>query len=1239
MNTNSFCKTQLLSDSPAEEDAFGSHKNVAITIAKLINEEDGGKSIALTGSWGSGKSTVVDMLKKELDSSIGLFVFDAWAHEGDPLRRTFLEQLIDFLTEKEWINSEKWEQEKLILSHKYLKQTIESTPVLTDVGKTFAALAILVPLGYVMLSLFGKENIPFYMPHIGFILAISPLIFLVLSLIKIHLINLKNDENEKNDELFSLIINHSKNTEISGTITTPDPTSIEFQSFFRKLLKDASLNDKSRKLLIVIDNLDRIDAKDALSIWATMRTFFDLNSMNDDDSLSRLWLILPFDPIALNRLWHFDGDKGTNEEQNTNNKQNANEKQNTNESLAQSFIDKSFQINFSVAPPVFSAWKDFMLKLLAEAFPDHETNDFYTIYRLFRLRALTDKKFPTPRNLKLFINQIGALHRQWCGEIPLSIQALYVILKRNDFDFKNDLIKDDILEVNEISLISPDYQKYLAALHFNVPVEESLQILMAPPIENALNEGNVDAIKELCNYPGFTQVCEHVIEDQCFDWSESESRTILIAANTLSAIENHNDPSWIHIWNLLHKATMNITFIETLDENVGNGFVQLIKHKKDTDFVKSVVEIIAESIQSFEPDEQIIESVSIENWIKGVYPVLTELLNNNYQNVIDEYFCIDCSASNYIEIIKHLANNSEWYDIQPYFRTKAVTSEVVAELVKISSEGTFDCIHSKIVEIMLRIEQDWQWLDLIGVLNGRLQGSNNLQPSEIKSSLNTLLHLERQGESDAKTNLVNLATHGHLLHHLHQINAANDWETFGFLLVPLIQTIPDGQITQHIGNSQSGLAAFNAILKTPANYSDVVNKFAQLVVKMSFMRDFVKLSDEYPSISAFTNEVIKTISKRPDAHELLPPARIISSYTMLTQALSDESFSDLIRQSIQENSLVTSLMSNNFDVNISRIYSITLQVLSQNNNDRHNFVDFLIKGFRSIKRETWESELINEGELIDLLIYVVKSGHKLNLTTNFQNALLNNSQHIIENDVELHYSEEQWKNVYGALDDHAKITLMKDLLDKIIESDLSVDAVLEIYGQLLKDENLLVEAADRLIRVGFKRFIEKKNVNELIWLNEVISDYPQILNTCGKSIKINFERQIVNMWDVELNDEIKEILETIITKLGINNQFSVELNSKAISLIDLNKFDEAKIILDKATKINPQFAEAWNNRGEIYHKLENNDEALISFDETIKINPNYAIAWHNKGKVLTDLGRNDEAEQASKKAQELDEQL
>ena len=135
MDKNSFCTTRLLSDSPAQIDAFGSHERVAKAIAQLMRNDSGGKSIALTGSWGSGKSTVVEMVKTGADPDTEVFVFDAWAHEGDPLRRTFLEQLIDFFTAKEWIKGGEWKEDKLKLSRKFRTQTVTSTPILTNVGK------------------------------------------------------------------------------------------------------------------------------------------------------------------------------------------------------------------------------------------------------------------------------------------------------------------------------------------------------------------------------------------------------------------------------------------------------------------------------------------------------------------------------------------------------------------------------------------------------------------------------------------------------------------------------------------------------------------------------------------------------------------------------------------------------------------------------------------------------------------------------------------------------------------------------------------------------------------------------------------------------------------------------------------------------------------------------------------------------------------------------------------------
>ncbi|MYH40389.1 MAG: hypothetical protein F4150_01075, partial [Chloroflexi bacterium] len=99
------CPTRTIDDAPADEDAFGAYEAKAAAIHGLITGERGGRTIGLEGRWGSGKSTIVGLLERRLTGPDSLvFVFDAWAHEGDPLRRSFLQKQIGRLYEGRWID-------------------------------------------------------------------------------------------------------------------------------------------------------------------------------------------------------------------------------------------------------------------------------------------------------------------------------------------------------------------------------------------------------------------------------------------------------------------------------------------------------------------------------------------------------------------------------------------------------------------------------------------------------------------------------------------------------------------------------------------------------------------------------------------------------------------------------------------------------------------------------------------------------------------------------------------------------------------------------------------------------------------------------------------------------------------------------------------------------------------------------------------------------------------------------
>ena len=151
------CSTKLISDLPATEDAFGPHEQVARTLAELIQSpSEGGKTIALEGGWGSGKSTVVTLLKRKLENNdkVAVSVFDAWAHQGDPLRRTFLETLLDSL--RDWLpDQEKWAERRREISGRLRVSETKETPRLTGLGVAFAVALTAVPVGVVIAGLAG----------------------------------------------------------------------------------------------------------------------------------------------------------------------------------------------------------------------------------------------------------------------------------------------------------------------------------------------------------------------------------------------------------------------------------------------------------------------------------------------------------------------------------------------------------------------------------------------------------------------------------------------------------------------------------------------------------------------------------------------------------------------------------------------------------------------------------------------------------------------------------------------------------------------------------------------------------------------------------------------------------------------------------------------------------------------------------------------------------------------------
>jgi len=242
---------------------------------------------------------------KTLGDEVALFTFDAWTHQGDPLRRMFIERLVLFGRARRWVGDDDFAEELDELSAKKESIRTETRSRPTTLGLIGAATLALLPLG---LSLLDSESQR--VRTLGFIMAVLPFGILLAAAIRIGL-----DKSAITDRKSSASEEGPRGSlgDVAGVIATQkfdevvrhesvasrDPTSREFEDLFREVCSKSMAGHENRRLVVVLDNLDRVDPQEALALWSTMRTFTGLSG----PGLDGVWLIAPLDPEALERLW------------------------------------------------------------------------------------------------------------------------------------------------------------------------------------------------------------------------------------------------------------------------------------------------------------------------------------------------------------------------------------------------------------------------------------------------------------------------------------------------------------------------------------------------------------------------------------------------------------------------------------------------------------------------------------------------------------------------------------------------------------------------------------------------------------------------------------------------------------------------------------------------------------------------------------------------------------------------
>lgn len=508
---------------PVDQDALHSHERIADTLNKIIHSNNGGTTIGLEGEWGSGKSTIIKILCKKFNRKQGtyFFSFDAWVHQGDPLRRAFLEALISKATNEGWFHPDgeptkesqalvaEWLDEKDGLSKRKRSYTKEVEPEITWFSRFLLTSFLFVPVGSSIAL--GALNSTKFSPHfswaafgfaeamivLGGLLVLLPVVILLLGLIF-------SDQKKA----WSIFLQKSHVSESSTTTESLDTSTIEFQDLFSKLMSNLLKDKPERKntpdrLVIVLDNLDRLPASEAADVWPVLRSFIDNPGFVDTRWFERLWVIVPYARDALMSSEQLAGHDNMPPQVIAAGAE-LGKAAPAPAPVNPYFLDKVFQITLHVPPPVPSNWRAYLNKLLEQAFANGCTeNDAHTIYLLF-VRHFGFVAPPGPREIKNIVNSMVTTAMQWLPTIPLTHQAYFAVLKRGGAarNLRADLQKDRI-ELHA-DLLGEQVANSLVALEYGVPVDVASQILFEPVLKTilAMNGDGMELAKRYAN-PGF----------------------------------------------------------------------------------------------------------------------------------------------------------------------------------------------------------------------------------------------------------------------------------------------------------------------------------------------------------------------------------------------------------------------------------------------------------------------------------------------------------------------------------------------------------------------------------------------------------------------------------------------------------------------------------------------------------------------------------------------------------------
>lgn len=250
---------EFLPDTPIQAEEkdklfFGYHQ-IASALGKIIKNAPAPFTIGLFGKWGTGKSTILNQLKNYLNDDTRLIVFDVWKYESDALRRSFILDVATQLNlDKDFIKKIK---EKLYLDISRPREEFRwswRSPIIF----------FLIFFSVSLIQFAYTSSLSLQLIYVSLLSSIiGSLSDLIKTTISVDKISISEDK-----------------------VNSPEEFMLQFEEILSKI--------GNKRLVVAIDNLDRVDRDKAVELLGTIKTF-----LTSDKNKDKIIFIIPCDDRSI----------------------------------------------------------------------------------------------------------------------------------------------------------------------------------------------------------------------------------------------------------------------------------------------------------------------------------------------------------------------------------------------------------------------------------------------------------------------------------------------------------------------------------------------------------------------------------------------------------------------------------------------------------------------------------------------------------------------------------------------------------------------------------------------------------------------------------------------------------------------------------------------------------------------------------------------------------------------------